>query len=125
MRKFLFALVSLVVFSAVVGVTLTGCDSEKKQESSASEPAPLKSQQEDGQEVITVTGEVTDGSANMVIIETEDGTSKEFNYDSDEYAPGDLYDWDLDDNNKIKVSYVKSKKGDVEVDSVIRIEKAE
>ena len=128
MRKFLLSLVSLVVFSALLGGTLTGCDNEKKQsdtiDTAVVNPQPLKSSQQgvEDQDEKTVTGTVVDGSQNMVIVETENGEDKEFNYNSDNYAPSDMYEWDLDDNNKIKVTYVEVKPG---MDSVIRIEKAE
>ncbi len=128
MRKFLLSLVSLVVFSALLGGALTGCDNEKKQsdtiDTAVVNPQPLKSSQQgvEDQDEKTVTGTVVDGSQNMVIVETENGEDKEFNYNSDNYAPSDMYEWDLDDNNKIKVTYVEVKPG---MDSVIRIEKAE
>lgn len=128
MRKFLLSLVSLVVFSALMGGALTGCDNEKKQsdtiDTAVVNPQPLKSSQQgvENQDEKTVTGTVIDGSQNMVIVETENGEDKEFNYNSDNYAPSDMYEWDLDDNNKIKVTYVEVKPG---MDSVIRIEKAE
>ncbi len=128
MRKFLLSLVSLVVFSALLGGALTGCDNEKKQsdtiDTAVVNPQPLKSSQQgvEDQDEKTVTGTVIDGSQNMVIVETENGEDKEFNYNSDNYAPSDMYEWDLDDNNKIKVTYVEVKPG---MDSVIRIEKAE
>ncbi len=128
MRKFLLSLVSLVVFSALMGGALTGCDNEKKQsdtiDTAVVNPQPLKSSQQgvEDQDEKTVTGTVVDGSQNMVIVETENGEDKEFNYNSDNYAPSDMYEWDLDDNNKIKVTYVEVKPG---MDSVIRIEKAE
>ena len=132
MRKFLLSIVSLVVFSAILGGTLSGCEGESKQsdtlDTAVVNPAPLKSQEQLDDEAMgaeTVTGEVTDGSANMVIIETPEGEQKEFNYDSDKYTSDNMYDWDLDENNKIKVTYVKVKRGDVVIDSVIRIDKAE
>lgn len=128
MRKFLLSLVSLVVFSALVGGMLSGCENEKKSsdtiDTTVVNPQQLMSSQQDGegQGEMTITGTVVDGSQNMVIVETENGEDKEFNYNSDNYAPSDMYDWDLDDNNKIKVTYVEVKPG---MDSVIRIEKAE
>ena len=128
MRKFLLSLALLLVCTTIVS-TLSGCEGEKKNSDSLDtaviNSTPLKSQQGAGLEEITVSGEVTDGSANAVFIETEDGQTKEFNYDSDNYDSDDLYDWDLDENNKIKVTYVKIQRGDVVMDSVIRIEKAE
>ena len=127
MRKFLLSLVSLIVFSALLSGSLTGCHSDEKQNDTLDTTVitPLKSSQqadEEGLDEVIVTGTVIDGSQNMVIVETENGESKEFNYVSDNYAPSDMYDWDLDDNNKIKVTYVEVSP---DVDSVIRIEKAE
>lgn len=125
MRKFLLSLVSLLVFSALLSGTFTGCKSEEKPsdtiDTTIVKPQQLKSQQDDGAGEITVTGTVIDGSQNMVIVETEDGENKEFNYNSDNYAPSDMYNWDLDENNKIAVTYVESENGD----SVISIQKAE
>ena len=129
MRKFLLSLVSLLVFSALISGSLWGCKSDEKQTDTISDTTVVKQtlkspQQPEGQspDEITVSGTVVDGSSNMVIIETQDGENREFNYSSDNYEPSDMYDWDLDENNKIKVTYVEVKPG---VDSVVRIEKAE
>ena len=128
MRKLILSIVSLLMFSAFISGSLTGCKSDEKQNDTLSDTSvvtPLKSQQQaegNGVDEITVTGTVIDGSQNMVIVETTDGEQKEFNYDNDNYDPSDMYDWDLDDNNKIKVTYIEVEHG---VDSVLRIEKAE
>lgn len=130
MRSFLLSLVSLLVFSALVGGSLSSCKNDNRQSDTISDTVviknTLKSQPQAEQELatdeLTVTGTVIDGSQNMVIVETPSGDNKEFNYNTDNYEPSDLYDWDLDENNKIKVTYVEVKPG---VDSVIRIEKAE
>ena len=128
MRKFILSIVSLVVFSAFISGSLTGCKSDEKQSDTLSDTSvvtPLKSPQQaegNGADEITVTGTVIDGSQNMVIVETNYGEQKEFNYDNDNYDPSDMYNWDLDDNNKIKVTYIEVEPG---VDSVLRIEKAE
>ncbi|MBR5640091.1 MAG: hypothetical protein IKW83_10255 [Muribaculaceae bacterium] len=126
MRKYILSIVSLIVFSALLSGTFTGCKSEEKQSDTLDTSVvkqTLKSPQQDGEEqdMITVTGTVVDGSQNMVIIETENGESKEFNYVNDNYDPSDMYDWDLDENNKIKVTYVEGESGD----SVISIQKAD
>lgn len=128
MRKFLLSLVLLLAFSALISGTFTGCRSEEKPgdtiDTAVVKPQQLKSMPEEGDTLDekTVTGTVIDGSQNMVIMETPSGDSKEFNYNSDNYEPSDMYDWDLDENNKITVTYVELQPG---VDSVIRIEKAQ
>ena len=123
MRKFLLSIVSLVVFSALLGGTFTGCKSEEKQsdsiDTSVVKPQQLKSQQDE--DMKEITGVAIDGSSNTVTVQTEDGQEKIFDYNKDNYDSNDLYNWDLDENNKITVTYVEGESGD----SVISIQKAE
>lgn len=123
MRKFLLSIVSLVVFSALLSGTFTGCKSEEKQndtiDTSVVKPQQLKSQQDENMKELT--GVAIEGSSNTVTVQTEDGQEKIFDYNKDNYNSDDLYNWDLDENNKITVTYVEGENGD----SVISIHKAE
>ena len=123
MRKFLLSLVSLVVLSALLSGTLMGCKSEENKsdtlDTTVVNPQQLKSQQDKG--VKEFTGVAIEGSSNTVTVQTQDGEEKTFDYTKDNYDSEDLYNWDLDDNNKIKVTYVKV--GDR--DSVISIHEAD
>ena len=100
MRKFLFSLVSLLVFSALISGSLSGCKTDDKTSDTLSDTtvvkSTLKSAEQDLDQAldeVTVTGTVVDGSQNMVIVETQNGENIEFNYISDNYQPGDIYDW--------------------------------
>lgn len=123
MRKFLLSIVSLVVFSALLSGTFTGCKSEEKQsdtiDTSVVKPQQLKSQYDENMKELT--GVAIEGSSNTVTVQTEDGQEKIFDYNKDNYNSDDLYNWDLDENNKITVTYVEGENGD----SVISIHKAE
>lgn len=125
MRKFILTAVLLIAVSALVSGTLTGCSSKEDQTDTVDTvvvKAPLASpQQGEGDEVITVEGVAIEGSSNTVTIQTQDGKEMTFDYNKDNYDSKDLYNWDLDENNKIKVSYVEGEKGD----SVIRIQKGD
>ena len=115
----------MVVFSALLSGMLTGCEGEKKQgdtlDTTIVKPQQLKSQQGEGAEEQSVTGVAVDGSSNTVTVRTEDGEEIIFDYNKDNYDSDDLYSWDLDENNKIKVTYVEVESGD----SVISIQKAD
>lgn len=123
MRKFLLSMAAMLVFAALLSGTFTGCKSEEKKsdtlDTSVVNPQQLKSQQDENTKEIT--GVAIDGSSNTVTIQTEDGQEKIFDYNKDNYDSDDLYNWDLDENNKIKVTYVEGENGD----SVVSIQKAD
>lgn len=131
MRKFLLSIVSLVVLSALVTGSLTGCADDKQQSDTLSDTtviAPVKSAEPgDGLEVLTAEGELEDVSKSMVILTDDSGNSVEFTYGDylDKDNPEVYDELDVDNPSKIKVSYVKVKHGDVMEDSVISIHKVD
>ena len=128
MRKFILSIVSLVVFSALVAVTLSGCEGEKQQsdtlrDTSVIKPAMVKSP---NAEELSVEGEVVDGAKSMVTIQVTPDSTADFTYENlDKSDPNVFEEWDLDTPTKLKITYVKVMKGNMEVDSVTRIQKVE
>ena len=124
MRKFLLSLVSLVVFSALLGGVLSGCESEKKP-SDTLDTTVVKPQQlmQDTasaaqEDVITVTGEVVDAMKSNVTVKTDEG-NKEFEFEDLRDSGKDYYH--SVEGDVITVKYVEDE-GDVKV---VSIEKAE
>lgn len=124
MRKFLLSLVSLVVFSTLLGGALTGCEGEKKQndtlDTTVVKPQQLmqdtaSAAQED---VLTVTGEVVDAMKSNVTVKTDEG-EKEFEFEDLRDSGKDYYH--SMEGDMITVKYVEDN-GDVKV---VSIEKAE
>lgn len=128
MRKFILSIVSLVVFSALVAGILSGCEGEKQQsdtlrDTSVIKPAMVKSP---NAEELSVEGEVVDGAKSMVTIQVTPDSTADFTYENlDKSDPNVFEEWDLDTPTKLKITYVKVMKGNMEVDSVTRIQKVE
>ncbi|MBR5029871.1 MAG: hypothetical protein IKX63_02050 [Muribaculaceae bacterium] len=128
MRKFILSIVSLVVISALVAGTLSGCEGEKQQSDTLSDtsvikPAMVKSP---NAEELSVEGEVVDGAKSMVTIQVTPDSTADFTYENlDKSDPNVFEEWDLDTPTKLKITYVKVMKGNMEVDSVTRIQKVE
>ena len=128
MRKFILSIVSLVVFSALVARILSGCEGEKQQsdtlrDTSVIKPAMVKSP---NAEELSVEGEVVDGAKSMVTIQVTPDSTADFTYENlDKSDPNVFEEWDLDTPTKLKITYVKVMKGNMEVDSVTRIQKVE
>jgi hypothetical protein len=78
----------------------------------------------DSSNVLSVTGTVTDGAMNSVMLQVEPDSIVEFSYSELDRSNSDVYEsWEIDD--RITISYVKTMNGDEEVDSVVSIKKAD
>lgn len=126
MRKFLLSIVSLVVVSALVAGTLNSCVEDKQQSDTLSDTSVISPVKSPDVEELSVEGEVVDGAKSMVTIQVSPDSTADFTYENlDKSDPEVFEEWDLDTPTKLKISYVKVKKGDMEVDSVTRIQKVD
>lgn len=127
MRKIILPILSVVALAIITGGVLDGCTTEGNH-SDTIDTVVLQPKQlldlGDSTDVMTVTGVVTDGAMNSVMVEVDDDSIMEFSYSELDRGNSDVYEsWEIDD--RITVSYVKTMHGDEEVDSVISIKKAD
>ncbi len=127
MRKIFLPILAALALSAITGAVLEGCTSENNYSDSIDTVVlqpKLMNNASDSSNVLSVTGTVTDGAMNSVMLQVEPDSIVEFSYSELDRSNSDVYEsWEIDD--RITISYVKTMNGDEEVDSVVSIKKAD